>query len=364
MGENTKNKQKNELWHAIIVPVCLEVIFVGVQSMLGALGDNVKKVIPETLWIIIFGGIIPLVFITTVNLKKWDKIWIKAFKGVIYVIISGAILYFVICFVILFTLKTENQIPVIKGILTSILAVVMGIALIIYMKITTTGYELKSDFNGEHDYSVTGTCIAFKLSENKQYITTYMVKRIHCENQNEPKELWVFPGGHAFFDRSDDSHIKAYEFDPREIAVRKMKSEAGVSVKIFDLDDRHSPQIDTTGGIPDFDFKRTPHYTYLFHQSEHAGCYAARGHKYHYDCVFIGEQTDDYINVVNGYLLAKITLTVNDTTEDGIATAINDGIRSVDGISTVSIPTNSYQVYMLFRAHKDYIDKKRELHIL
>lgn len=83
---------------------------------------------------------------------------------------------------------------------------------------------------------------------------------------------------------------------------------------------------------------------------------------HHYDSVFIGEVTGKSDKDA-AYEVAEINLEITEMTKQEVASAINDGIqktyenRHLECNKSYSIDT--YQVYMLYKAHKDYISYKR-----
>lgn len=118
-------------------------------------------------------------------------------------------------------------------------------------------------------FAITGTCIPFHNNDNGT-LTTYLISNNAYANKE-----WMFPGGHAFTENDTPT--------PEIVAVNKALEEAGLNVKLCE---------NAYGNVKDGEiFSRTnhPHATYIFKLNSRVKCYEKKGHKYHYDCVYIAE---------------------------------------------------------------------------
>jgi hypothetical protein len=213
--------------------------------------------------------------------------------------------------------------------------------------------------DNECSYSVTGTCIPFRLevleNENRA-LKAFMIEKAYEESDDFE---WMFPGGHAF--KVDENNRKT-SFSPERIAVEKTRTETSLEVNLIN---KVLPSPSDTSGR--FELRAAPQYTYLFNQKENAPCYKERGHLHHFDMVYIGDVYDK-ASEDSKYKVAEITLDTSEMSREQIANAINSGIQKIyeaGGRDEFKAITNShYQVYMLCEAHKDYIAYKREEGVL
>lgn len=196
------------------------------------------------------------------------------------------------------------------------------------------------------EYSVTGTCIPFEYDAERKKVRTYLIF-----NEAYDADKWMFPGGHAF---SSD------EVSPTSIAILKAKEEAGLEVKILDL--YHSYDIlpiNDQEYAEYFSILDPPHYTYLFKLSPNVRCYNKRGHRYHYDVVYVAT-IEKVLSQTAKFERVPIELPIDELTIQQLHDILTKGIdRYVQ-----QKPRNEQQKYfsfgkyvekMLFEAHKDYV---------
>jgi len=347
--------KKSDIITTVVITLILGILNLVIETVY----SDASAILPAKLTVVLLLCLSLLItviihFITTTspenNFVKWMP-WIMVMSICLALLYSGLEIL-----IALSIYDIKERLPHIKKTLVSAFFAVTLVIPISYFMITRKKSE-KINGSSKDDYSVTGTCITFKLSEDKKNITTYMIKKKSIQKTENPMKNWMFPGGHAFYNQGGEKGSQKYTFDPKSAAVKKMNDEAGISVSIFGLDERNA-SADTTEAIVNFDLMYTPHYVYLFHQDENAEC----GHKYHYDCVFVGERTEEINKRADAeYQIASIEINVNSTSKDDIANAIKTGIRTAENGIDIPVSTESYQVYMLFRALNDYITRKMEL---
>jgi hypothetical protein len=180
---------------------------------------------------------------------------------------------------------------------------------------------------------VTATCIPFEWNKTTQVIKTFLYL-----NPKYTTKEWMFPGGHAFT-------YKEHWF-PEEVAQHKASCEVGTEVNIINLDDEKEEETEVDICIK----KSTPHFVYYITQRDSVECYK-KGHKFHYDCIYIGDVTKR--ENVDGTTL-EIDIPIATTTFEEINTIVSNTIKKKGMDEDTKIRNISYVSKMLFNAFINY----------
>lgn len=341
-------KKTFSLFESVILPILIAVGVNIAQIVLRLLG-LLDEIMPDVFYIVAVSALSCLVVV----LVKWTKTANSAVYQWIYKL-SVAAMY---CVIIAFSLLTiflivgpsEEQKVIYPKI--DVALFFAGVAIIIPIRVwkgqecqSTNAIQIFDSTTAE--YSVTGTCIPFEYDKGQKKIRTYLIF-----NEAYDADKWMFPGGHAF---------SADDVFPTSIAVLKAKEEAGLEVKILDL--YHSYDISPIKEqeyAEYFSLLDPPHYTYLFKLSPNVRCYNKRGHRYHYDVVYVAKIESVLSNVAK-FERVPIELPVSELTMQQLHDIITTGIdryvrRKPRREQQKYFSFGTYVEKMLFEAHKDYV---------
>ena len=200
-------------------------------------------------------------------------------------------------------------------------------------------------------YASTATCIPLCYDK-----TAGMIRAILIFNSAYTSKCWMFPGGHTLPTKGASDNT---EQTPDKTALAKMKQEVGIDGAIVDIRSCRDNVGEKVSNMIPF---MQPHYTYLFELEENVKCYEMRGHRYHFDSVYIVEYNlRDEVDLGKGDSVHEAVV-VKLPAEDLKIEDIERAIRSaVDGyVRSNNRPTfykgfGQYVCQMLFSAHRDYL---------
>jgi len=182
----------------------------------------------------------------------------------------------------------------------------------------------------QNSRAITCTCIPFKLIENN-VLSTYLVL-----NKSYTMASWMFPGGH--FD------IKIHD-NLENVAIDKAKTEAGLEVTTISTKslstnyDKILPLV-------------VPNFFFMYKQNNSARCYYEKGHRAHFDYVYICDVKKEAIQTPI-YNILEITIdTNNEITKTYIDECINKQL--VKKPNDVSRTVGDYISEMLSNACIEY----------
>ena len=354
----TNTRQKHWFEHPLTIPL-LTFIFTMFLSHFSSIGYNI---LPHSMIKVLLLIVIPLLATIIVHFSvKENNLTVGILSTILVSTLGIAVLYLTfVLIVILTTYPISNRYEYAQNATIALMVIVATSVPLLCLRAKSEHLSTKrthTNDNEEHEYAVTGTCIPFAMEKNSSFITAYMINKVYQLDSGETKNDWMFPGGHAF--HADDSDSNIYLFSPDGIAVKKALSEAGLTVKLLDYDTK---KLDVSDRIENFEFRFPPHHTYLFHQDKHVRCYHEKGHKHHYDVVFICEVSTQVMD--SKYPVAEIKLTGDNLTQDDISASMNKGIASScekrNITSNASYTKDSYQVIMLYNAYNDYLKAKKQ----
>lgn len=353
---------KDKVLDNLVYPIALEIILLICSGIVKYLETSSFDILPSffEVCIIVTLSIFLIVFVHLANTNKWNT-FKKILITISYTVIGVCFVFFSVLIFSALTKPLKERVPLIEDGMRAYFIFIFVLIPILYLKLTNiSSKSIKPDINYsimECAYAVTGTCIPFEFEKNDnnkiEKLKVYMIEKKYDNNETD----WMFLGGHAF---QIDENSNTTEFSPESVAVKKANTEAALNVKL--LENVVSTSENIGRQITKFEPQNPPHYTYLFHQNEIIRCYNDRGHLHHYDSVYIGEVTGKSDKDA-AYEVAEINLEITEMTKQEVASAINDGIqktyenRRLECNKSYSIDT--YQVYMLYKAHKDYISYKR-----
>ena len=352
---------KDKVLDNLVYPIALEIILLICGGIVKYFEISSFDILPSffEVCIMVILSIFLIAFVYLANKNKWDT-FKKILITISYIVIGVCFVFFTVMVFSALTKPLEERVPLIEDGMRAYFIFIFVLIPILYLKLTNvTPKSIKPEIN----YSImecayTGTCITFEFEKNNnnkiEKLRVYMIEKKYDNNETD----WMFPGGHAF---QIDENSNETEFSPECVAIKKTNTEAALNVKL--LENIVSTSENIGRQITKFESRNPPHYTYLFHQNEIIRCYKDRGHLHHYDSVFIGEVTGKSDKDA-AYEVAEINLGITEMTKQEVASAINDGIqktyekRHLECNKSYSIDT--YQVYMLYKAHKDYISYKKD----
>lgn len=209
-------------------------------------------------------------------------------------------------------------------------------------------------------YAATATCIPMRYDKNTNSVHALLVFNTAYENK-----CWMFPGGHTL-PKTGDADDRGTP--PDETARQKCKQEVGCDVEIIDLYGSYRglsmSQVDNMKPL------RQPHYSYLFDLSNLVKCYKEKGHRHHFDSVFIGQYSEESEKTVlddkrhvssqkHPFETVVVTLDNECMSRDEISrrlrTAIGDYVNELKIQDPRYQTIGEYPAAMLHEAHTDYI---------
>lgn len=188
-------------------------------------------------------------------------------------------------------------------------------------------------------FSITGTCVPLTWDDDTQIIETYLIS-----NPKYTPPEWMFPGGHAF--NKIDSPF------PEKVAEDRTREEAGLDVSIINFSHKEEDK-----GYGICVKTLNPHFTYVFKLDGRVKCSKEKLHKYHYDCVYIGEITNTNQGAVNlAHRSLKLSIPIKIKSKQEMRDFIDKKLRE-NSESTIS--TNiDYVTTMLYNAFVKYKEYK------
>lgn len=344
-----KKENKFSTLESVVLPIIITIVVNVAQLALRAL-DFLNAIMPNVFYIVAISSLSCLVVVLIS--------WTKTINEIVYDWIYRILIICKYCALILFCLTTIFIFGIIsekKEILfyqkLDVSFFLALIAIIIPISIWKKTDNMDQNPIRVHDlitseYSTTGTCIPFSYDTQSKKIKTYLIF-----NEAYDAEKWMFPGGHAF--SSDEAF-------PSSIAIQKANEEAGLDVEIIDL--YHSYDISTVTNQDCADYfsvLNPPHFTYLFKLSPNVRCYNKRGHRYHYDVVYVAE-IKSVLSQTAKFERLSIELPVDELTiqqlHQILTTEIDEYARSKDRKDySKYFAFGGYVEKMLLEAHRDYV---------
>lgn len=161
---------------------------------------------------------------------------------------------------------------------------------------------------------------------------------------------------HAFVNKNNYA-------SPYDVAINKSQSEAGLNVVILDNDNNNSSNIKETRETIESGSDKgcittmcKPFNTYLFELRERTICYQTKGHRYHYDCIYIGDVKS---KANSSYEIKEIIIPIEKTNDkDKITEIIKLSIMNRETVNPFNI---DYIVEILYPTLQEY--KKQKLRL-
>ena len=163
----------------------------------------------------------------------------------------------------------------------------------------------------QNSRAITCTCVPFKYTEGNPILKTYLIL-----NQTYQEACWMFPGGH--FDIRIHDNLE-------NIAIDKAKIEAGLTVEtmkgnLFNGFSKVHPLI-----CPDFLIR--------YNQDSSARCYQEKGHRIHFDYIYICNIMDNNIHdALNKSLYHTLEIEINlnrKLTKENIDSSIKTALLNI-----------------------------------
>jgi hypothetical protein len=187
----------------------------------------------------------------------------------------------------------------------------------------------------QNSRAITCTCIPFQHTKDSNILYTFLVL-----NKAYTNARWMFPGGH--FDIRIHDNLE-------NIAIDKAKSEAGLEVGVISA---KTPSY--TG-----DKVRSliiPHLFLGYKQDNSARCYYEKGHRFHFDYVYICDVSQENVHTPL-YDVLKINIDINEIlTKEYIDECIKEQLIKKQNEDNRNV--GDYISEILLNACKDYCNAK------